>query len=162
MKIMRLFSLISTLLLLSFSGKAQFIERFVFNNCGNTASSMGIILRTSIGESVVTKKGNANVMLSQGFLPGSFEIINSSNNSTFLCNPHIVVYPNPATEVINFDIHNSVVKKVEIQNLVGQVIVSQVNTNNTLDISKLPEGLFIVTFYNESNQLISTVKIIKQ
>lgn len=147
----------------SLSVNAQFVERFVFNACGNTGSVNGITLRANVGEPIVTKKGNAAVMLSQGFLPGSFEIINSSNNSTFLFDPsRILVYPNPTSEVINFDFHNTAVNKVEIQNLVGQVIISQVNTTNTLDISKLPAGIFIVTFYNELNEFISTAKIIKQ
>lgn len=149
-------------LLFTIGLKAQIIERFVFNSCGNTATNNGITLRTNIGEPIVTKKGNANTMLSQGLLPGSFEIINSSSNTTISSNPSsIIVYPNPSNSIINFT-NNTIIKMVEVENLVGQKVISQINSNNTLDISNLTQGVFIIKFYDNQNHIISISKIIKQ
>ena len=151
------------LLLFSVGLKAQIIERYVFNTCGNTTSNNGITLRTNIGEPIVTKKGNSNTMLSQGLLPGSFEIINSSSNTTYSSNSSsIIVYPNPSNSIVNFNNDNNVIKMIEVENLVGQKVISQINSNNTLDISNLTQGVFIIKYYDNQNHIISISKIIKQ
>ena len=62
----------------------------------------------------------------------------------------------------NFTTNNTIINMIEVENLVGQKIISQTNSNNTLDISYLSQGVFIIKFYDNQNHIISISKIIKQ
>ena len=62
----------------------------------------------------------------------------------------IILYPNPAKEVLYFNgISNN--QRIEIINLEGKVLKSEMISNNSLNISSLRPGVYIVKFNNQIN-----------
>ena len=75
------------------------------------------------------------------------------------------VYPNPNNGTFNISLANSIDKQtIEIKNIIGQTIHSQIagnSTNTTIDLSDLNKGIYTVSLINE-NGISSTKKIIIQ
>ncbi|MFC3157790.1 T9SS type A sorting domain-containing protein [Chryseobacterium arachidis] len=71
------------------------------------------------------------------------------------------VYPNPTSDILNFD-SKTKVKSVYVVDLSGRnVISSEVNQNKfNIDLSKLPAGTYIVTAQTESG--LQSTKVIKK
>lgn len=74
------------------------------------------------------------------------------------------IYPNPAIDhiIINNQL-STTIQSVSIRNAAGQVlmITDQLMNGNKLDISTLPQGLYLVTFHL-SDRSVQTQKLIKQ
>ncbi|MFA7273337.1 MAG: LamG-like jellyroll fold domain-containing protein [Crocinitomicaceae bacterium] len=73
---------------------------------------------------------------------------------------NIVIYPNPANEVLNFEGDNEQLKYIRIQTLDGKIVVSSEYTHQ-LNISQLNAGLYIVSFLDENKALLSNSKFRK-
>lgn len=69
------------------------------------------------------------------------------------------IYPNPAQTQLNLIISQGEIEEVSISNLIGQVLFTLKN-NNTIDISNLSAGIYLVTVRQGPN--ILTQKFIKQ
>ena len=103
---------------------------------------------------------NDNLIVASNGYPIVGEIINYEMN----CDPDDVaeqeqtqaLYPNPATDF--FTIEGNV-KDVKIYNALVQLIHQ--DTNNTVDVSAWPDGVYFVRIVNE-NDTISTVKFLKR
>lgn len=78
------------------------------------------------------------------------------------------IYPNPPSNQLNieFEQNNSENTQIEIQNLLGQIVYSEILKTNigkqtkTLDISSLNNGVYFILFKNKTNT--STAKFVKQ
>lgn len=75
------------------------------------------------------------------------------------------VFPNPVSNEINIiipDTENSTANIITLLSPIGQILITEKisNTKNTIDISLLPKGLYILTI--SVNENIFTKKIIKQ
>lgn len=72
----------------------------------------------------------------------------------------INIYPNPVENYLYIDGEN--ISSVEIINYLGQVIIRNSNpVSNSIDLTDLPKGYYIVNVYLENN-LKETFKILKQ
>ena len=80
-------------------------------------------------------------------------------NNLYSNQPSISIYPNPANTSINVDIPNNTNSQITISNLIGEVIIREENQNE-IDISKLANGLYILSVKQEQN--LYTQKFIKQ
>ncbi len=140
--------------------KAQQLERTVINSCGNSSNANGITLRTSIGEPIITKKGNAKTMLSQGFYTGSFQIISNDNAMLFTEQNSSYTYPNPTNSWIYFK-SPTANNHIEVVNVLGQVVLRQPVTANSVNLESLTPDIYILKIYSSDNQLITSSKIIK-
>lgn len=83
--------------------------------------------------------------------------INNQNN--------IVVYPNPSKGILNIDLENVIEKydTLEVFNLMGQIVHKEIlvdKSTNTIDISKLPDGYYIVKIKNDVKSV--QIKLIKK
>ena len=76
-----------------------------------------------------------------------------------LMNSTITVYPNPASQILNFK-NIEIGSKVLISNINGAVVMEQVLTDPQIDISMLSRGIYILKIAN-NNQHESNFKIIK-
>ena len=73
----------------------------------------------------------------------------------------LVVYPNPASNFVNFKISGTDINKADlsVSNLQGQLVLSQpILAEETLDISQIPNGLYVYKL--ELNQKSVSGKII--
>jgi hypothetical protein len=80
----------------------------------------------------------------------------SVNNVSVSSN--IKIYPNPATSTLTIDADVAV--NVTILGIDGRMIMHQDNAH-TLDISDLPNGMYMVMIYDQNNVLLSTAKFAK-
>lgn len=73
----------------------------------------------------------------------------------------IKVYPNPTTALIYFQTETNLLdEKISIYNLSGQLVAEkQVMSENSLDLSDLSTGMYLIQF---SNKKINSFKIIKR
>jgi hypothetical protein len=78
---------------------------------------------------------------------------------------NIKLYPNPAKDYIDiYGLNNNSTINVQIYNLLGEIVLEVLNANSNLDISKIPNGTYIIKVAegkNTSNQLIKKLIIIK-
>lgn len=71
------------------------------------------------------------------------------------------VFPNPVKNVLTVKNAQNV-NRVEISNIIGEKLISEsFNSNNSIDVSSLFNGIYFVTLYND-NQAVKTVKFIKE
>ena len=71
----------------------------------------------------------------------------------------VSIYPNPASSVIYFD-NIKENTYIEMYNATGKLVLSAVLTNRSVDISQLPNGVYIVKVKN--NDKVSTLKVLKK
>ena len=83
-------------------------------------------------------------------------LANNSFNST-----SISVYPNPVKDILNIN-YTENISKIQVYNLLGQEVLTKSvnNTQNQLDMSTLVQGAYLVKI--TSNDLVKTMKVIKQ
>lgn len=74
----------------------------------------------------------------------------------------IRLYPNPVDDKLNFETINSLmINQIEIYDVVGKRVLSTTINNNSIDISTLTPGVYMVKAYSESGNAV-TKKIIKK
>jgi len=79
-------------------------------------------------------------------------------------NLDIKIYPNPATDFINFDNETGKVKRVIIYSLVGRK-VKEFEANigkNTYDVTELSNGMYLIQLTGAKNKVIKTQRINKR
>lgn len=142
------------LLGICFSGSSQTVVQSV--NSGSLITSSTSI---SIGEIVVVPQ---NQNQSNSGIIGLLAQTQQSLEVTQLeLSGKITVFPNPTVAMINFKTDTNLLnEKVSIYNLSGQLISKkQITANNTLDLSDLQAGVYLIQF---NNQKINSFKIIKR
>ena len=65
----------------------------------------------------------------------------------------IVVYPNPTQGIIHLDLLNTAIDKVIIYDIIGKevFVADKLTLNNTIDISSLRNGLFLLVGFGQNN-----------
>jgi len=79
-------------------------------------------------------------------------------------NLDIKIYPNPATDYINFDNESGKVERVIIYSLVGRK-VKEYKANhgkNTYDVTDLSNGMYLIQLTGADNKVIKTQRINKR
>jgi hypothetical protein len=84
----------------------------------------------------------------------------------FIETENIIVYPNPSNTLINIEQPGKKINKqtYKICNLSGQIqTIGKIKTNNeSIDISNLSDGVFILTLYDKNGEKLTSQKIIKK
>ena len=148
-------TLLITFLMLSLSGKAQSVVQSV--NSGSITGSSGSI---SIGEIVVNP---VNESQSSSGIIGILAQVNQQTLEVpqLDLNSKITVFPNPTTSIISFQTKVDLVnEKVSVYNLSGKLVSKkQVSAENSIDLSDVANGVYLITFENKK---INSFKIIKR
>jgi len=73
-----------------------------------------------------------------------------------LSNDNVSIFPNPASDYLHIEQSEAYISYVEIINLQGQVIKSQVILGNqcTLDLSNVSAGVYILKIYTDSGFVV--------
>jgi len=127
-----------TLLHSSWTGNLSQLELYIRNNEDNGASTEGIFTINYIEFYYVETAGLADSNL-------------SDENSIHL-------FPNPVKDILSIK-SPSILKKLEVFNVLGQKVMGRENTNS-LNVTKLNSGAYILKTINE-NGTVSTKKFIK-
>lgn len=77
----------------------------------------------------------------------------------------ISVYPNPAKNVLNIQVAENVKSDIKVYNVLGKVVVDldskNLNTNSSIDISKLNEGIYFIEISIDNERLVKQFVKIK-
>ncbi len=75
--------------------------------------------------------------------------------------PNLSVYPNPAHDILYLQYTNSnQPKKISLLNLLGQV-VTEYPYSNQINISRLPDAIYIIRISDAVGNLLATVRMVK-
>jgi hypothetical protein len=74
-------------------------------------------------------------------------------------NQKILIYPNPTTSQIHFSTQEKIIS-VTMLNVMGETIKTILNSNNTIDVSNLSKGAYILQFL--TNEGLLSEKFLKQ
>ena len=77
-------------------------------------------------------------------------------NATSFDNFEVLIYPNPSNESVTIQAKNCVVKSIELVNNLGQRI-SVVNNLNTIDVSKLASGNYLLYIETDLGKLVKQI-----
>jgi hypothetical protein len=114
-----------------------------------TGLTVGVTYYVRVFSTSPTARGSFNLTVSQTLATGSFDASNFS------------YYPNPVKNILNLS-YNQEISNVEVFNLLGQKVISNViNANDTeINMSGLPNGAYMVKV--TSNNQVKTIKVIKE
>lgn len=141
-------------LFLSSNGIAQAVIQSI--NSGSIIGGSGSI---AVGEIVVVPQNQTQS--ASGILGLLSQVNQTLEVPQLTLNEKIVVYPNPTVAAIYFQTNTNLVdEKVAVYNMSGKLISEKnISTDNSLDLSQLPSGVYLITF---ANQKIASFKIIKR
>ncbi len=125
----------------------------IFNwSDGSTGSSLAIFSATPATQTYWVTVTDLNGCVSTDSITVTFEICLGISESEVIS---FDVFPNPATSTINI-ISQTPVQKVNLINALGQVVLSTISesTSTLIDISILPNGLYLVECELKENKLL--------
>jgi hypothetical protein len=93
---------------------------------------------------------------------GSNSLITKVENTQI--SENFIVYPNPATDVLYFESpdHEATQYRIRIFNIMGIMVLNSVTNNNSIDISALNKGLYIIQITSSDNRKTISTKFIKE
>jgi len=116
-------------------------------------------LSFSLGETAIQTYGNSNYILTEGFLQSDDFLLGFDEQLGSQFN----VYPNPVLTELYIKSPRQL-ENIEISNTLGQTIFSSKLEVpfNRVNLSILSEGIYFGKIYDTKNQLMYTVKFLKQ
>ena len=94
---------------------------------------------------------------------GSLIELVSPNNASINENElaqKLSVYPNPTNSILNLDTKGEKIESVRVFTISGQLITVELNADNTMDVSNLKNGLYIIQV--KTNNGVALSRFIKQ
>jgi len=152
------------------SGFGGLLKFAVYESCASTSSiSCGLnisldnltpndVYYLKVWMETTSNKGSQNLDTGSFTLTASESSVLSVDEESL--NNNFVVYPNPASSIINISINNKEIKKVELFSLKGQRIITKKRDLNTINVSNLPQGIYILKVSDNKKDYIK--KIIKK
>ncbi len=142
------------------------IFNIVYQNTGNNVFVQTEVLGGEyIADCVIddfTGDGLKDIII-QGFVNKTNVYWNTSTTlsaAETAFNQEVTFYPNPAINIVNFSL-NETIESVTLYNILGQeVVTKQVNSNEfSLDISNLSSGTYLAKLNNNKSQTVKLVKL---
>ncbi|MBT3612635.1 MAG: T9SS type A sorting domain-containing protein [Flavobacteriales bacterium] len=76
-------------------------------------------------------------------------LVNSINEKT----SDLLIYPNPANNILTIVSNTVEIENINIYNLNGQLVLNKELNNNTINVSSLESGIYIVDILSENNSV---------
>lgn len=90
---------------------------------------------------------------------GIYKLTESLNSADFDFEPDVIIYPNPANEILNIKTTNDL-ESLVIYDVSGRKVYSIAGASNTLDVAKLSSGTYFLKI-DEKGGYTKTLKFIK-
>jgi hypothetical protein len=145
---------------------SQSISSSVIASAGGDQTVGGISLSWTLGELATETLTSANLILTQGFQQGYFEI--TAIDDPLSNRIDLKVFPNPAIDYINILIEDKDVKnvKLELYNLEGKLIYNEQWENSgsahQLQLSNFSSSQYILKIFDDQSGKVQSFKIIKR
>lgn len=124
-----------------------------FDEVGIHEIALSIGNETGANTIVVTIDYSSKSILSAVSYPGG-NFLTVSEIST----SNLIIYPNPTSDLLFFELGQETECKVQIINLLGQIILSKSigNQNSSIKVSSLPQGIYFVKTYSKNSSNTAT------
>lgn len=116
-------------------------------------------LNTQGGWYQIMPEGNGLVLMMYNPIFGSAIFQNFSLKTTSFDSESIALYPNPSSGIVNLDYKQLQVSKIQVVNSLGQLVKTQSNTFEVIDIAAVLPGVYILKI--DTDRGIIEKKIIK-
>jgi len=114
-------------------------------DCNNAYSP---IINATYQSFTPDKGGEYAVKVSQnGCIDTSICIMSTVGINHYIFNDGITIYPNPASDVLTFNSHSSLINSIEIYNALGEKVYSDVIMQKSacsINISAFAKGVYVV------------------
>jgi heat shock protein HslJ len=117
-------------------------------------------LNTQGGWYQIVPEGNGLVLMMYNPIFGSAIFQNFSLKAAGFEKESIALYPNPSTGIFNLDSKQLQVSKIQVVNSLGQLVKTQLNTFEVIDIADVPVGVYILKIDTDHGAIEK--KIIKE
>ena len=84
-----------------------------------------------------------------------FSINNVSINEAVLLD-QLVIYPNPTTGLLHIETKNAI-QNIEVLDLMGRVLLAVKDPKSSVDLSRLPKGIYLVKVTTEHGEVVRRV-----
>ena len=154
--------IIITLMLLSTQGFSQTgIKKSSISSAGGTATANNTTIIFSIGETAIQENTQGSIHLSEGFIGTDLrQVLGIDDYELF---NEFKVFPNPISAVLYINFNKSSEYTIQISDLNGRMIIVE-NSNklsNSLDISMLSKGTYLLILKDNTNSKYNVLKIQK-
>ncbi|MCT4582211.1 MAG: T9SS type A sorting domain-containing protein [Flavobacteriales bacterium] len=147
--------------------KAQYVERYAIGNAGSTIEGRGVILSSTVGESLVEAHSTGSFILLQGYQQAEATFSSVNNREV---NVDFRLYPNPTKAVAKLELNSKnerIDGLVSVYALNGQLISSEnINCYGSctakLDLTQLKSGGYIVKILNANFEVVASIPLIKE
>lgn len=106
--------------------------------------------------------GTTDTGINRDFALARYDNTITLGTEDYVLNPNLLLYPNPATSIINlkFSADNDLkISSITIYSVFGQTVFSHNNSSDTIDISNLQSGIYLLkATTNKGNQSIKFIK----
>ncbi|PCJ64376.1 MAG: hypothetical protein COA58_13565 [Bacteroidetes bacterium] len=163
---MRVILLYSLLLGGIFTVAAQSIERSVLATSGESISKSNAQLDITIGDVVTfTSTNTSTENITQGFNQPIVANGGASISKTQLSDLEIIIYPNPASEVLLVKTANAFTSRTNykiIDQLGRQIVQGELNPLfSTIDVSSLTKSTYVIMLTNQDGTLNKSIRFTK-
>ena len=137
---------------------SNFTGTIKVNNVSYTATSGVVTVSLPAGTNTITKGSVANLY----YISTTYNTtarMSSYSSVEEVASAKLTLYPNPVSNELNID-SDKAIQKVEVYNLTGALVNSQAGNNNTIHMSHLANGSYLVKVYTENS--VTTKIIIKK
>ncbi len=133
----------------------------VVTTTGGYYSNSAGSLSWTMGEPISETFSDGNNTITQGFQQGSYSIV--SVNEVDQPDVNITVYPNPFTSTLNIKSDSSGPIRIEAIDMQGNSISTQSfeNGQGQIDLSNLPEAIYLLRVYDNNGKQLKVFKIQK-
>ena len=135
---------------------AQIVTPAVTDTHSYNFGQNGVFIDMSIGELAITTLETSSQIITQGFLqPISIEQPCDA--------PELVYYPNPVVDKLTIEATDCDVSVAYIMayDLLGNSVLIADARNNTIDLTSIGVGVYMIRVFASDAQLLGTLKIIK-
>jgi len=151
---------ITSLVIFIGASYGQSISNEVITSSGETLINSTNEIDYSIGEITIETHSNSSNTITQGFHQ---PLTISVNIQELTDSPEMVIYPNPASEIVYIVISNNDQKFIaNIYSIEGKLIESKsISKETSFNTSNYASGKYLITL-KQNDQLIKTYQIIKE
>ncbi|PKR80013.1 hypothetical protein CW751_12375 [Brumimicrobium salinarum] len=136
-------------------------DQYLASAGGNSVAPQAIVEDEAMDVYIYSIADGTNATTNQIAGPSNTITLTSATSSLLSLTKTINVYPNPATNVVNFKVDGLENGKIVINSITGQEVVNTTISNSKqVDVSNLNNGVYIYTVSNVNGEVVKTNKLV--
>ncbi len=134
------------------------------SSAGSSNQSGNYFLSWTLGEIITGNSTNSEITIYQGLLPAEITLFSVSEHDSI--NDHIVIYPNPTSNMITIECKSSISQSLflQLQDINGRIFykIEEIDRNTVnIDLKNISAGIYFLNLF-EDNKLFKSYKVIKR